>query len=211
MEFRYRLKKKQTKNEEDIDQIEPLIEEKPTTDTPIPSFSSENEILNNNSLSPTMPSIPKRRDWRKDKFNISLLLFLYLLQGVPLGMAASIPLIIQTYGASWSQQATFSFAFWPFSLKLLWAPIVDALYLKRFGRRKSWLIPIQYLIGLVMITLSYYINDILIVAKTSTNSQPSKFNIIFIFSQFSFFYRYLFSYIDFFRFIVSRGYTRYLC
>ncbi len=210
MEFRYRLKKKQTETEEDIDQIEPLIEVKPTTDTPIPSFSSENEILNNNSLPSTMPSIPKRRDWRKDKFNISLLLFLYLLQGVPLGMAASIPLIIQTYGASWSQQATFSFAFWPFSLKLLWAPIVDALYLKRFGRRKSWLIPIQYLIGLVMITLSYYINDILIVAKTSTNSQPSKFSIIFIFSQFSLF-RYLFSYIDFFRFIVSRGYTRYLC
>jgi len=181
MEFRYRLKKKQNKNEEDIDQIEPLIEQKPTTDTPIPSFSSDNEILNNNSLSPTMPSIPKRRDWRKDKFNISLLLFLYLLQGVPLGMAASIPLIIQTYGASWSQQATFSFAFWPFSLKLLWAPIVDALYLKRFGRRKSWLIPIQYLIGLVMITLSYYINDILIVTKASTNSQPRKFSIIFYF------------------------------
>ncbi|CAF1079475.1 unnamed protein product [Didymodactylos carnosus] len=53
-------------------------------------------------------------------------------------MAASIPLIIQTFGASWSQQAIFTFAFWPFGLKLIWAPIVDSLYLKRFGRRKTW-------------------------------------------------------------------------
>ena len=114
-------------------------------------------------------------DWHKDKWNISLLLFLYLLQGIPLGMAASIPLIIQTYGASWSQQALFSFAFWPFSLKLLWAPIVDALYIKRFGRRKSWLIPTQYAIGFVMILLSYKIQDIVSV-PSSTGNHPSEFN-----------------------------------
>ena len=76
-------------------------------------------------------------------------------------MAASIPLIIQTYGVTWSQQATFSFAFWPFSLKLLWAPIIDALFIKKFGRRKTWLVPIQYLIGFGMMILSYYINGLL--------------------------------------------------
>lgn len=119
------------------------------------SSESEHEIIENPS------PIVNQSDWRKDRWNISLLLFLYLLQGIPLGMAASIPLIIQTYGASWSQQATFSFAFWPFSLKLLWAPIVDALYMKRFGRRKSWLIPVQYALGFVMILLSYYIKDLL--------------------------------------------------
>lgn len=181
MEFRYRLKTKPTKIEENTSQNQPFIKEKSTADAATTSssseFESEHEITNNTSSSPTMPSISKRSDWRKDKFNIGLLLFLYLLQGIPLGMAASIPLIIQTYGASWSQQATFSFAFWPFSLKLLWAPIVDALYIKKFGRRKSWLIPIQYLIGFVMITLSYYINDILITTKTSTNNQPRMFKI----------------------------------
>jgi MFS transporter, PAT family, solute carrier family 33 (acetyl-CoA transportor), member 1 len=108
----------------------------------------------------------QQSDWRKDRWNIFLLLFLYLLQGIPLGMAGSIPLIIQTHGASWSQQATFSFAFWPFSLKLLWAPIVDALYSKRFGRRKTWLIPTQYAIGAVMILLSYHINSIIAAPAT---------------------------------------------
>jgi MFS transporter, PAT family, solute carrier family 33 (acetyl-CoA transportor), member 1 len=131
---------------------------------------SENKSTNDDTLiddrSSTCSSLSESEheqstdgDWRQDKWNIGLLLLLYLLQGVPLGMAASIPLIIQTYGA-----------FWPFSLKLLWAPIVDAWYSKRFGRRKTWLIPVQYSIAFVMILLSYYINDIIMVPVSSTNS-----------------------------------------
>lgn len=130
------------------------------------------------------PPIPS--DWRKDRWDIMLLLFLYLLQGIPLGMAASIPLIIQTYGASWSQQATFSFAFWPFSLKLLWAPIVDALFIKRFGRRKTWLIPIQYSLGLMMILLSYFINDIINDPTPSNSHHPQIFFLTSIFFGLSF-------------------------
>lgn len=67
--------------------------------------------------------------------NVSLLLFLYVLQGIPLGLAGSIPLILQSKNVSYTDQAFFSFVFWPFSLKLLWAPLVDALYCSRFGRR----------------------------------------------------------------------------
>lgn len=44
-------------------------------------------------------------------------------------------------------QALFSLVVWPFSLKLFWAPLVDALYVQRIGRRKSWLVPVQYLMG----------------------------------------------------------------
>lgn len=67
--------------------------------------------------------------------NVLLLLFLYVLQGIPLGLAGSIPLILQSKSVSYRDQAFFSFVFWPFSLKLLWAPLVDALYCSRFGRR----------------------------------------------------------------------------
>ncbi|CAF0992405.1 unnamed protein product [Rotaria sordida] len=188
MEFRYRLKKKPTLDK-DINQTQPFIKKKSAinTDSLSSSLESGKEIINNNSSSSLiMPPISKRSDWRKDKSNISLLLFLYLLQGIPLGMAASIPLIIQTYGTSWSQQATFSFAFWPFSLKLLWAPIVDALYIKRYGRRKTWLIPVQYLIGLVMIILSYHISDILFTTQTSTNNQSHIYFLTSIFFGLSF-------------------------
>jgi len=44
-------------------------------------------------------------------------------------------------------QAIFSFALWPYSMKLLWAPLVDSLYVRRLGRRKSWLIPVQFSLG----------------------------------------------------------------
>lgn len=46
---------------------------------------------------------------------------------------------------------------WPFSLKLLWAPIVDSIYSTRIGRRKTWLIPTQYLIGAFMLLLSKHV------------------------------------------------------
>lgn len=93
--------------------------------------------------------------------NVLLLLFLYVLQGIPLGLAGSIPLILQSKSVSYKDQAFFSFVFWPFSLKLLWAPLVDALYFSRFGRRKSWLVPTQYLLGLFMLYLSMSVNSLL--------------------------------------------------
>lgn len=49
----------------------------------------------------------------------------------------------------------FSFALWPFSMKLLWAPLVDSLYVRKLGRRKSWLIPIQYTLGINEIQITY--------------------------------------------------------
>lgn len=98
-------------------------------------------------------------DLRGDRANIAILFFLYLLQGIPLGLTAAIPMLLQNRGASYKQQAEFSFATWPFSMKLLWAPIVDSLFWSRFGRRKSWLIPTQYLIGVFMLILSVYVNQ----------------------------------------------------
>lgn len=168
MEVRQRVN---TENDEN----ELLIQERYSNES-YPSSSSSSPDISDHEITTRKLSTSKPSNWKIDQWNIGLLLFLYLLQGVPLGMAASIPLIIQTYGVSWSQQALFSFAFWPFSLKLLWAPIVDALYLKSFGRRKSWLIPVQYVIALVMIILSYYINGILDDATpTSTSHHPRMF------------------------------------
>ena len=91
---------------------------------------------------------------RRDRGNIALLVFLYFLQGIPLGMAGAMPMFLQTRNVSYKDQATFSLVFWPFSMKLLWAPIVDTTYFSRFGRRKSWLVPVQYLIGIFMLVLS---------------------------------------------------------
>ena len=114
----------------------------------------------------------KKCDLKKDYKNIALLMFLYLLQGLPLGLNSSLPYILSARKVSYADQGTFSFAFWPFSLKLLWAPLVDSIYLKKFGRRKSWLVPVQYLIGIFMFTFSDYVNDILEANKNESTKSP---------------------------------------
>ncbi|XP_040469375.1 acetyl-coenzyme A transporter 1 isoform X3 [Falco naumanni] len=101
------------------------------------------------------------RDCRAELGSILLLLVLYVLQGIPLGLAGSVPLILQSRSASYTDQAFFSFVFWPFSLKLLWAPLVDAVYLRGFGRRKSWLVPTQYVLGVFMIYMSTQVDLLL--------------------------------------------------
>ena len=45
---------------------------------------------------------------RGDYGNIALLLVLYTLQGVPMGLAAAIPLLLHERGASYAEQALFS-------------------------------------------------------------------------------------------------------
>lgn len=116
-------------------------------------------------------------DLRGDWLNLAVLFFLYLLQGIPLGLASAIPMLLQNTGISYKQQAEFSFAYWPFSLKLLWAPIVDSVYVGWIGKRKSWLIPTQYLIGVFMLILSLHVNQWL---GTETE-QPNVFILTLLF------------------------------
>ncbi|XP_072397426.1 acetyl-coenzyme A transporter 1 [Diabrotica undecimpunctata] len=105
-----------------------------------------------------LPSSSTCSNIRGDERNILLLFFLYTLQGIPLGLSSAIPMILQNRGVSYKQQAEFSFVTWPFSLKLLWAPIVDSIFSSRIGRRKTWMIPSQYLIGGFMLLLSSHVN-----------------------------------------------------
>jgi len=83
--------------------------------------------------------------------NIFVLLVLYFLQGVPMGLGQAVPLFLQQKGASMDDQALFKFVTWPYSIKLLWAPIVDAFYSKTIGKRKSWIVPVQIITGFMMI------------------------------------------------------------
>lgn len=81
-------------------------------------------------------------------------LFPILLTGIvssapPSGLTfGTIPFLLKS-SLSYAEIAVFSLAGYPYSLKLLWSPIVDSIYAKRFGRRKSWIIPIQLTTGLL--------------------------------------------------------------
>lgn len=48
--------------------------------------------------------IHDKADIRGDEKNIAILFFLYLLQGIPLGLCGSIPMLLQNRGVSYRQQ-----------------------------------------------------------------------------------------------------------
>lgn len=98
---------------------------------------------------------------RGDYGSIALLLLLYTLQGVPMGLSASVSFILQEKGASYAEQGIFSLASWPFSLKILWAPVVDSLYLRPVGQRRSWLIPLQMLVGLTLLWTAGHLGELI--------------------------------------------------
>lgn len=98
---------------------------------------------------------------RKDKQGMILLCILYLIQGVPIGLAlGSIPFILRSH-LSYSQLGIFALSGYPYSLKLFWSPIVDSLFLPRLGRRKSWIVPMQIIIGSLMLWIARHSDELM--------------------------------------------------
>lgn len=83
-----------------------------------------------------------------------------------MGLSGSIPLILKEKGASYEALSLFSLVSVPFSLKLIWAPLVDSFYSLKFGRRKTWLVPVQLITGLVMVFGAGYVERWLIGTPT---------------------------------------------
>ncbi|QSZ32357.1 hypothetical protein DSL72_001931 [Monilinia vaccinii-corymbosi] len=128
-----------------------------TLDEPVPKTPT----INNHGFS-ELPS--------QDKRNFLLLVLLYFLQGVPMGLAGgSVPFLLKPH-MSYSALGVFSLAAYPYSLKLLWSPIVDAIWSPKLGRRKSWIMPIQMFSGLGMIWLGSQIEGMMITAGANNGA-----------------------------------------
>ena len=71
-----------------------------------------------------------------------------------LGLAlGSVPFLLREH-LSYAQLGVFSLASYPYSLKLFWSPIVDSIFHPSIGRRKSWICPMQFIIGTTMLWIS---------------------------------------------------------
>lgn len=80
------------------------------------------------------------------------------LQGVPIGLTfGTLPFLLKPK-LSYSQLALLSLSTYPYSLKLLWSPIVDSWFSAKLGRRKSWIVPVQAIMGCAMFWLGGRIN-----------------------------------------------------
>ncbi|KAF9430110.1 hypothetical protein BGZ94_008314 [Podila epigama] len=118
----------------------------------------------------------------KDFWNFVLLVVLYLLQGVPVGLTfGSIPFLLKAK-MSYSQIGIFSLAHYPYSMKFLWSPIVDAVYNKDLGRRKSWIVPIQLLTGVMFMWLGRNIEDWMAQDQIAVGTLTVVFFILIFFS-----------------------------
>lgn len=97
----------------------------------------------------------------QDQRNFSLLVLLYFLQGIPMGLAmGSVPFLLKNH-MSYSEMGIFTLAGYPYSLKLLWSPIVDAVWSPKVGRRKSWILPIQVMSGFGMLWLGSTVEEMM--------------------------------------------------
>lgn len=95
-------------------------------------------------------------DWA----NVLLLVLLYTIQGVPTGLVfGSVPFLIQQR-TSYTELGILSLCGYPYSLKILWSPIVDSYSVPWIGRRKTWILPTQLLAGGVMLFVSRHVNDL---------------------------------------------------
>ncbi|KAG9754658.1 hypothetical protein KCU98_g7151, partial [Aureobasidium melanogenum] len=126
------------------------------------SFTLDNEpppTTHPESASKGFTDLPEQ-----DKRNFLLLVLLYFLQGIPMGLASgSVPFLLKSH-LSYGQIGVYSLASYPYSLKLLWSPIVDAVWTPKVGRRKSWILPIQTISGFGMIWLGSHVEDMMVKA-----------------------------------------------
>ncbi len=72
------------------------------------------------------------------------------------------PLYLTSFGATWKQLSILSFVMYPFTMKLLWAPLIDVFYIRWLGRRRTWLLPVQLTLGVAFIILSYSLESLLV-------------------------------------------------
>jgi RhtX/FptX family siderophore transporter len=94
---------------------------------------------------------------RSALLKLSVLGSLYFSQGLPAGFfTQALPLLLRKSGVSLSQIGLTTLLALPWALKFLWAPAVERHFLARFGKRKSWIVPLQLLAVLTLTVLAAF-------------------------------------------------------
>lgn len=87
---------------------------------------------------------------------IAWLASLYLVQGLPFGFQANaLSALLRHQGVSLTHITLTTALALPWSLKALWAPLIDRHHHAPFGRRRSWIVPMQALLGLTMVAAAW--------------------------------------------------------
>src|SRR4051812_22011502 len=112
--------------------------------------------------SPDAPVLTPRATWRESmavylQRRVLIVLLLGFASGLPLALSGSTLLVWMTEsGVDLRTIGLFALVGTPYTLKFIWAPLVDALHVplftRRFGRRRGWLVFSQLLlIGAILL------------------------------------------------------------
>lgn len=88
---------------------------------------------------------------------LSVLACLYVSQGMPFGFFGhALPAILRDYGVDLKVISIISAFAFPWSLKFLWAPWVDRYGHARIGHRKSWILPLQVCVMMLLVVIALF-------------------------------------------------------
>jgi MFS family permease len=89
---------------------------------------------------------------RSSTGRLAFLSLLYFVQGLPFGFQAqALSVYLREQGVPLTHIGLAGLLATPWALKALWAPFVDRHGSERFGRRKSWIVPMQALMACAMV------------------------------------------------------------
>ncbi|GAB4517437.1 MAG: MFS transporter [Haliangiales bacterium] len=99
------------------------------------------------------PTAHHRTPWSR----LATLFALYLVQGLPFGFqVGALPVFLREAGVSLTTIGLAGALSLPWTLKILWAPLVDRFYWPRLGRRRSWILPMQVALALVCAAAAWF-------------------------------------------------------
>ena len=87
---------------------------------------------------------------KKDVYTLLLIVMLSICQGITLGFCIqSMLLILAERGIDYATVGVLLLVKAPISFKFVFAPLSDSYYIKRLGRRKTYLLPAEIILGMI--------------------------------------------------------------
>lgn len=111
-----------------------------------------------NSNAENIGKIKNNQNFMNHPSSLYLILFsLYWAQGLPVGfMTQALPVILRAEGVSLAHIGGFGLLMLPWSIKILWAPLIDRQSLFLSGHYRSWILPTQLMTVLILFLLSFF-------------------------------------------------------
>jgi len=88
--------------------------------------------------------------------SLVLLFCLYFAQGLPFGFQNEISAFLRQAGLSLTKIGFANLLTMPWSVKALWAPLVERYGSERFGRRKTWIVAMQLLLAATCVVTALF-------------------------------------------------------